>query len=79
MSGEHDPVLDGITESLRMENLTATVFSYFVIAEWMDETGDKKLFFDSYEDQHRVTTLGLLDFAQTIQRGRIAHDDAEEY
>lgn len=78
MSGEKDPVLDGISDSLRMEDWTPMVVSYVVVAEFIDHNGEKQIFTDTYEDQRRVTTLGLIEWMGAIQRGRIMESDRSD-
>ena len=80
MSGFEDPVLDGIADSIKLEcpDEIVAVSSYIVAAEWIDKDGEKQLFFDSMEDQRRVTSLGLLAMMDATERGRIAKADAED-
>ncbi len=76
----HDPVLDGVAASIKDElpDEIVAVTSYIVVAEWIDKDGEKQLFFESAEDQRRVTTLGLLAMADTVERARIAAQDVED-
>lgn len=82
-----DPILDGITRALRKDDLdphhdghrSPTVTAYVLIADFIGDEGEKRLYFDTMEDQRNHETLGLLDYGLTVERARsVEHFMSEE-
>ena len=70
-----DPILDGVVTALRNGgHSTPAVLSYCMIAEFLDDAGERCIFSDTMEDQRGLTTLGLLDYAHTVERRRMADE-----
>lgn len=74
-----DPVLDGVaTAVMEYIDRPATILKYVLVAEWMDEDGDKHIYCDTMDDQRASETLGLISFADATERARIVcprHED----
>lgn len=62
-----DPILDAIGSQV-----DGMVTGYVVIASFLDETGDSRIFSDALENQRCHQTLGLLSFAEAIEKRRAA-------
>jgi hypothetical protein len=69
-----DPLLDGIARSIEefRDEKNSTVMAYVLVAEFLDEVGDRRLFHDTFEGQRGVQTLGLLTYALTVEKRRVA-------
>jgi hypothetical protein len=73
-----DPILDGVVDALRHGGHSApAVLSYVLIAEFLNDEGERCIFHDVMEDQRGLTTLGLLDYAHTVERRRMADEFME--
>lgn len=75
---DQDEILDGITRAVRDPELagsdpSAHVLSYYMIAEWIDGDGDRQLFLASPDDQRLSCSLGLVDYAHTALRAKVAY------
>lgn len=67
-----DPIVGAIEAGIHEHvDESGVVVRYVVVAEWMDDDGGLRLYSDTMEDQRGTHTLGLLDWALTVERARV--------
>lgn len=62
---------DALLDALSKE-IVGTITGYVVVACYLDTEGDYRIWTDLLDDQRCHATLGLLDFAQAVERRRAA-------
>lgn len=74
---DHERAHEKVTELVRGENPTAMLTRFVVVAEVIDDE-DRHMYCYVAPDQRAWDTLGLLQFADALERTAIIHGEAPD-